>query len=363
MLADDLPTPALLIRGSTVRRNLQRMADYAAAHNLDLRPHTKTHKSPHFARMQMQHGAAGLTVAKAGEANVMAEAADDLTVAYPALDLHRAAELARLAHRKTVRIGIDSAHAADALNQAADAVGSTLGILVDLDVGQHRTGVQSPEDATTLARHVDRLPALRLDGLIFFPGHISQPPDQQDPALQQVDSFLAEVIQRFQQQGLEPAIVSGGSTPTAYQSHLVTRLTEIRPGTYIFNDANCVRGGHATWDDCAARIRCTVVSNAVPRQAVIDAGSKTLTSDPCGPAPETGHGHVLEHPEAKITKLSEEHGQIDIARCDPPPKLGDRLTVIPNHVCPCVNLQDRIWWEDDDGTVEPLTVAARGMIF
>jgi D-serine deaminase-like pyridoxal phosphate-dependent protein len=357
-----LPTPALVIRASTVRRNLQRMAEYAASPRLSLRPHTKTHKCPRLARMQMEHGAVGLTVAKLGEAQVMAEAAEDITLAYPALDPYRAAELAELARERTIRVGIDSTAAADALSEAARSAGSTLGVLVDLDVGQGRTGVQSPEAALDLARHIDRQNGLRLDGLIFFPGHVGGPPAEQGPALERIDALLGEVIDRWKQDGLEAAIVSGGSTPTAYQSHRLRNLTEIRPGTYIFNDANCVHGGYTEWDNCAARILCTVVSDAVPDQVIVDAGSKTLTGEPCRPAPDSGHGLVLEHPGAKIHNLSEEHGQVDVSACDPPPRLGERLSVIPNHVCPCVNRRDELWWEEGDGTLTPLPVAARGMV-
>ena len=141
-------------------------------------------------------------------------------------------------------------------------------------------------------------------------------------------------------------IVSGGSTPTAYQSHLIPQLTEIRPGTYIYNDMNTVRGGFCTLDDCAARIICTVVSNAVPNQIVLDAGTKTLTSDACIPARDSGHGFIVEYPQAKIVALSEEHGQVDVSRCDHQPDLGQRVTVIPNHICPCVNLQNDVWWNE-----------------
>jgi D-serine deaminase-like pyridoxal phosphate-dependent protein len=157
--------------------------------------------------------------------------------------------------------------------------------------------------------------------------------------------------------------VSGGSTPTAFTSHLVTSLTEMRPGTYVYNDMNTVHAGYCELDDCAARIVCTVVSDAVPGQVIIDAGGKTLTYDKCGPAPASGHGYIVEYPRAKITKLSEEHGQVDVSACDRAPRVGERVTVIPNHVCPCVNLQDAVWWvENGDGKAEPMPVDARGKL-
>jgi D-serine deaminase-like pyridoxal phosphate-dependent protein len=283
-------------------------------------------------------------------------------MAYPAVDAHRCRTLADLARTKTVRVAIDSPQAAAALSYFARSAGSTIGVLVELDVGNGRTGVQTPEQALTLARRVERLHSLRLDGLLFFPGHISGPPEAQEPALRAVDEKLAEVMSLWRDNGLEARIVSGGSTPTAFQSHRVSRLTEIRPGTYVFNDMNCVRGGCATLDDCAARVFSTVVSTAVPGQVVIDAGSKTLTSDRCGPAPDSGFGHVVEYPHAKITKLSEEHGQVDVTACDRAPKVGDRVTVIPNHICPCVNLQDQVWWKFGDEPLRAVRVEARGKV-
>jgi D-serine deaminase-like pyridoxal phosphate-dependent protein len=362
-MVDDLPTPAILIDAATVRRNVVRMADYARSRGLKLRPHTKTHKSTLLARMQIEHGAAGLTVAKVGEAKVMAGVSDDLLMAYPAVDPARCCELAQLARSKTVRVAIDSTAAADGLSSAARAAESTVGILVDLDVGVGRTGVQTPAEALALAQHVARTRGVRLDGILFYPGHVWLRPDEQGQALRAVDAKLAETLDLWRRNGLEASIISGGSTPTAYQSHHVARMTEFRPGTYVFNDMNCVRGGFTAMEDCAARIVATVVSTAVPRQVVIDAGSKTLTSDRNALAPDSGFGCVVEYPDAKITKLTEEHGQVDVSACDRCPVVGERVTVIPNHICPCINLQDQVWWRDGGGDVRAVRVEARGKVF
>jgi D-serine deaminase-like pyridoxal phosphate-dependent protein len=197
---------------------------------------------------------------------------------------------------------------------------------------------------------------------MIYPGHVWDAPDQQGLALRAIADRLAQTLDLWQAHGLKAEIVSGGSTPTAFQSHLIPQLTEIRPGTYIFNDMNTVRGGFCTLEDCAARIVCTVVSNTVPNQVVIDAGTKTLTSDRCLSSPESGHGYVVEYPEAKITRLSEEHGQIDVSGCSSRPRIGERVTVIPNHICPCVNLQDTLWLRNEDGSMEPLAVDARGKL-
>ncbi len=354
----DVPTPALVVDLEFVRRNLRRLGTYASAHGLRIRPHTKTHKSIRFASMQMEAGASGLTVAKVGEAEVMAGASGDLLLAYPAVDAARCRRLAELARRVTVRVAIDSDYAADALS----AAGEEIGVLVDVDIGYGRTGVQSAEAALALAQHVDRAANLRLDGVMCYPGQVMGSPSEQAGPLSRISERLSEVIELWRRHGLEAEIVSGGSTPTAYQSHLMPELTEIRPGTYAFNDRNTFLSGYCTLEDCAARVVCTVVSDAVPGQVVLDAGSKTLTSDGCVAPGARGHGYVVEYPDAGITKLSEEHGQVDVTGCDARPRIGERVTVIPNHICPCVNLQDVVWVNAGGGGLEAWPVDARGKL-
>jgi D-serine deaminase-like pyridoxal phosphate-dependent protein len=315
-----------------------------------------------MAAAQLAAGAVGLTVAKVGEAEALSEVGSDLLIAYPAMDPARTGRLAQLARHHTIRVAVDSIAAADALAGAARSTSSTIGILIDLDVGQHRTGLQTAAAALKLAQFVDRAAGVRLDGILCYPGHIWDPAAEQAAALQLVSDKLAEALDLWAKHGLESRIVSGGSTPTAFQSHLVPEYTEIRPGTYIFNDLNTLRGGFCSQDDLAASIVCTVISTAVPGQFVLDAGSKTLSSDRCATAPDSGHGLVCEYPDAKIVKLSEEHAQVDARDCQQAPKLGEQVTVIPNHICPCVNLQDTIWLRDGDGRLEKITVHARGKL-
>lgn len=355
-------TPFLRLDAAQVTRNIARLASYAGEHGLGVRPHTKTHKSLHFAWQQLEAGAIGLTVAKPGEAEVMAQLGADLLIAFPVIDPEGCRRIAELARENTVRMALDSTTAADAIAVAARRAGSEIGVLADLDVGMHRTGTQSPQAALELAQYIDRAPGLRLEGLFCYPGHVWNRPSKQAAALQAISAQLAETRALFRSGGLATSIVSGGSTPTAYQSHLMPELTEIRPGTSIFNDRNTLEGGFCTLEDCAARIVCTVVSDAVPGQVVIDAGTKTLTSDRCIPAPDSGHGLVVEYPAAKIFALSEEHGQIDIRGCDRAPKIGDRLSIVPNHICPCVNLQDTMWLATPTGELAPLPVNARGRV-
>jgi len=225
-----------------------------------------------------------------------------------------------------------------------------------------RTGVQTPAESLEIAQAIDRAPRLRLDGIMIYPGHIGEISDQQTASLLAVRALLQETLSLWRRHGLEAGIVSGGSTPTAYQSHQIPEMTEIRPGTYVFNDMNTVRGSYCTLEECAAYVIATVVSDAVPGQVVIDAGSKTLTKDPCVIKSENTFGHVIEYPMARIHKLSEEHAQIDITQCKSKPAIGDRVSIIPNHICPCVNLQTTVWWQEPNEPLRCLSVDARGKL-
>jgi D-serine deaminase-like pyridoxal phosphate-dependent protein len=358
----ELPTPALVIDGFVARRNIQRLADYAAKHRLGVRPHTKTHKNKFIAGLQIEAGAIGLTIAKVGEAEQLQEAANDLLMAYPAVDSTRCHRLAELARTRTVRVVADSLVGVEALAAAAKMAKSTIGVLVEIDVGMGRTGVATAEDSLRIAQLIDQANGVRLEGILCYPGQIWNPTAEQVVPLAAVSTKLQETIDLWKANGLEAKIISGGSTPTAYQSHLVPQYTEIRPGTYVFNDLNTARGGFCTLEECSARIFCTVVSNALKDQVVIDGGTKTFTSDLCIPARESGHGLIVEYPNAKITRLSEEHGQVDVSACEKRPKIGERLSVIPNHICPCVNLQDAIWWREGDDSLQKIKVDARGKL-
>lgn len=356
-------TPAMVIDLSTVQQNLQRAADYAREHQLQMRPHTKTHKSKLMSQLQMAAGASGLTMAKVGEVEALQDESTDVLVAYPAIDSARTQRLADLADRITLRVAVDSATGIQALGDAARRAGKTFGILIDLDIGFHRTGVQSPAEALALAQQVETFrPALRLDGIFFYPGHVWTPAAEQGTDLSQIDTLLAETIDLWKQAGLPAEIVSGGSTPTLFQSHLVSSQTEIRPGTYIYNDMNTVRAGFCTVGDVAAATVCTVISTAVPGKAVIDGGTKTFTSDRNVRYPDSGHGLILEYPDARIVRLSEEHGEVDFSQSSRSPRVGERVTIIPNHICPCVNLQDQVWLQQTDRTLQTLTIDSRGRL-
>ncbi len=359
-LPQEVDTPCIVIDLALAERNARRLADYARQHGLMFRPHAKTHKSLKMAELQLHSGAVGLTVAKVGEAEIMSQVCPDLLLAYPVVDPSRARRVAALARRAVMRVAVDSLESIDVLAAAAPEAGSVVGILIDLDVGFHRTGVASPAIAAELAGEVAARPGLRFDGLFFYPGHVLAPAEEQAQELARIDTLLGEALDRLKQRGLHASIISGGSTPTLFQSHQITRQNEIRPGTSLYNDMNTVRGGFCTLEDCAAVVAATVVSTAVPGKVVIDAGTKALTSDRNTRFPDSGHGHVFEYPQARIVRLSEEHGELDVSGCDRSPRIGERVSIIPNHICPCINLFDTVYLKRPDGVLEALPIDARG---
>lgn len=358
----DIPTPFVLVHGPTVRRNIERVASYAKAHGLAMRPHAKTHKSLFVGRMQLEAGAVGLTVAKVGEAEVFSAICDDLLLGYPIVDPAKARRLAAVVEGRAVRAAVDSDLSVRVLAEAARERGVEIGLLVDLDVGNGRTGCPSAAEALRLARAITGTRGVRFDGIFYFPGQIGGPYAGRDSSMGPVSERVGEALGLLRSAGLEAAVVSGGSTPSLFQSHLDPHLTEIRPGTSVYNDVNTLAGGYCELADCATRVTATVVSTAVSGQVVIDAGSKTLTSDRCGPDPGSGFGLVVEYPQALVRALNEEHGMLDVSGCDTAPRLGERVTVVPNHVCPCVNLHDAFWWAEDGASARQQVVDARGCV-
>lgn len=358
MYINDLDTPALVVDLDIMERNLRRCAEYCARHGLRLRPHTKTHKSSLLARKQLALGAAGLTVAKAGEAEVMIAAEpDDLLIAYPVIGEPKLKRLAAVARSARVTVALDSLEAARALSQTAESEKLQLGILVEVDVGLGRVGV-APSEAIELARAVSRLPSINLRGLTFYPGHIK---DQDDVRIADLSRTIAGLKDCFVRAGFAPEIVSGGSTPLLWRSHEIEGLNEIRPGTYIFNDLNTVESGACALEDCAASILVTVVSHARGDRMIVDGGSKTFSSDRLNSG-RPGFGRLAEAPGAAFHKMNEEHGFIDLAAAERSFSIGEKTRIIPNHICVAVNLHERAYGVRA-GMVEQIwTVEARGKL-
>lgn len=359
----ELPTPALTIDLDILECNLQRMAGYCRQHGLGLRPHTKTHKAPEVGRMQIDHGAVGLTVAKVGEAEVMAAGdLDDILIAYPIWGEEKLRRIASLARERSVMLSLDNEATAEGLSRAASAAGATVGVLVEFDAGMRRCGVQPGPEALELARKIEKMPGLKFRGLMTFPGNIWGSEADREKSAKQVAELVEQTLEPFRKAGMAVEIVSGGSTPSAFLTHKIPGVTEIRPGTYVYNDLNTYHQGACRLEDCAARVVATVVSTAVPGRAMIDAGSKTLSSDGLSSGPAKGHGYVVEAPDAALIKLNEEHGHLDITNSTHKFHVGEVVTVIPNHVCTCVNMHDEVFLVRKGKVEGTWKVAARGKV-
>jgi D-serine deaminase-like pyridoxal phosphate-dependent protein len=346
-----LDTPAVLIDLDRVEANLKRVQDYADAHGLKLRPHIKTHKLPRFAKRAIELGAVGITVQKLGEAEVMADAGiTEIFLPYNILGTAKLARLKALHARVHITVTADSAETVAGLSAAFAGATTPLTVLVECDTGMGRCGVQSPADALVLAQLIAASPGLEFGGLMTY------------PAAGQVEAnaaWLAEAKTALTAAGLPPAIISNGGTPDLWRAHEVTAATEHRPGTYIYMDRFQVSKDVGGVQDCALTVLATVVSRPTENRAIIDAGSKALTSDTLG---MTGFGLIEAYPEAQIVGLSEEHGTIDLTNCASKPQIGDKIRIIPNHACVVSNLFDTVTLISGDDVVETVPVSARGRV-
>jgi D-serine deaminase-like pyridoxal phosphate-dependent protein len=233
-------------------------------------------------------------------------------------------------------------------------------VLIELDAGMRRVGVGDPATTVELARRIDLAPSLALRGVTFYPGHIREHVTEQAPKLKEVGALLETHLEALRRAGFAAEIVSGGSTPTAFSTDAIPGLTEFRPGTYVYNDRTTALIGACAWEDCAYSVLATVVSTAVPGQAVVDAGSKALAREEIRAPGVTGFGALLDRPEIVVSALSEEHGILELSGTDWRPRVGDRVRIVPNHVCVSVNLHDRIWALRGESIAESWKVEARG---
>ncbi|HKJ93616.1 MAG TPA: alanine racemase [Longimicrobiales bacterium] len=361
----ELETPAALVDVDRMTENLRIAADYCRRQQLGFRPHIKTHKTPELAAEQLRAGASGLTVATPREAEVMAGVADDILMAYPPVGKRKLDRIFGLPEHVRFTVALDSAEALQSLGAAAREHGREVGVLVEADVGMRRVGLGDPTAVVRLAREATETPGVRYRGLMLYPGHIRMPVEDQAVPMRRLSERLQAHLARLDQAGLWPEIVSGGSTPTFSRSHEVHGLTEVRPGTGIFNDRTTALLGACAWTDCAYSVLATVVSTAVAGQAVIDAGSKALAKEEvratfADPRLAAGYGCVLDRPEIQVSALSEEHGILDLGATDWRPRVGDLVRIVPNHVCVSVNLQDRLWQVRGDQVLGTWQVTARG---
>jgi D-serine deaminase-like pyridoxal phosphate-dependent protein len=357
---DQLETPAALVDLDILAQNIDRMAEYSALHGLSLRPHVKTHKSPRIAAEQLRLGAVGLTCATPRELEVMSDVTHDLLLNYPLLGAPKLARALSLPREVQLTVAVDSMIAVDALAATARIMDRPVRVYVELDLGMHRVGVQSVDDAIALAMRVAEQPPLVFAGITFYPGHIREPVSEQDAKLASLRDELARALERMEQSGVRPAVVSGGSTPLAWRMHEVPGVTEVRPGTYVYNDRTTAQIGACSWDDCAFTVLATVVSTAVPGQAVIDAGCKALGREPVRGTAGEGYAALLDRPEVTVQRMSEEHGILDLSQTSWRPRVGDVVRLVPNHVCIVVHLNDTIHGIRGDVVEARWPVSARG---
>jgi D-serine deaminase-like pyridoxal phosphate-dependent protein len=351
-----LDTPALVVFVDRVAANIERLQGSLDSRGVRLRPHAKTHKSVRIARMQLEAGAAGLTVGTLGEAEVFALAGlRDLFVAYPVwAEGPKASRLRALHDAVDVRVGVDSAAGAERLGAAVAGSSRPLRVLVELDSGGHRTGVATPGDAVQVAIAASRA-GLDVEGVFTHGGHSYRPGAAGAAALDETTTLEAGAS-ALERAGFDVRTVSAGSTPTRSLA-AQGRVNEIRAGTYVLGDRQQLALGSIDAEGIAAVIAATVVSVA-PDRVVIDAGAKALTKDL--PAFLEGYGMLSAWPSAVIERLNDYHGTVSLPGGTAAPRLGDVVAVVPNHICPVVDLVSSFVAVQLDGRVEHWAVDARG---
>lgn len=348
---EDLETPVPLIDIGIVARNLTRWQARCDALGIANRPHIKTHKLVPLAKAQLALGASGITVQKLGEAEVMADAGiSDMLLTFNVLGAGKLGRLAALARRTGIAVVADSAAVVEGIGRAGQAAGRSIDVLVECDTGAGRNGVQDPRQAADLARFVDRTAGVAYAGLMTYPG----------PGMRaHCGAFLAEARQLIADAGLETRTISTGGSPDMWKDDGLAGVTEYRAGTYVYYDRSQAEAGSCAYDDCALSVLATVVSRPTGDRAVLDAGSKALTSDLLG---LTGHGVARGLDGALVYGLSEEHGLLDLSGVAQKPAVGDVVRITPNHVCPVSNLFDSVVFVDGDEVLGAVDVDARGKV-
>ncbi|MGZ9586104.1 alanine racemase [Paenibacillus marinisediminis] len=363
----EVETPFLLIDESRVDTNVSRMAERAAQLGVKLRPHIKTHKMPYFAQKQLEQGASGITAAKVSEAEVMAaHGMKDIFIAYPLVTASKIERAFCLMKEARILLGLDSIECASRLEQAAAAHHLMIEVRIEVDTGLRRTGIKASQ-MLELAQHIANSPHLKLQGIYTFRGAIFQDEPTMDLKMAGHDEgqTMVRYAEMLREVGHDIQDVSVGSSPTGLYTAEVPGVTEIRPGTYIFNDRMQAAFGAAALHDCAASVIATVVSCPHEDLIVIDGGSKAFATDvPPNTAPLflQGYGHIVGMPSAVLQRLSEEHGIIQVPPGHPF-RIGDRVSIIPNHICSTVNLYNEAWSVNADvnaGSVRKLPISARG---
>lgn len=347
----EIDTPAVLIDLDVAEANIKRFQRHCDAHGLKTRPHIKTHKLPQLAKKQIQAGAVGITCQKISEAEAMISGGgvDDVLITFNIVGTEKLSRLRKLADRVRLSVVADSFTVVDGLANAFKDAGEPLTVLVECDTGAARCGVTDPADAAPLAQYIASMPGLSFGGLMTYP-----PVGKEAEVQLWLDSAKTSVVAL----GMDVPAISTGGSPGMWNAQDVPIATEYRAGTYIYNDRSLEARGVCAWDDCALTVLATVISVPAADRAVIDAGSKVLTSDLLG---MEGHGHVLSRSDIQVTGLSEEHGVLTAANIGL--EVGDRLRIVPNHCCVVSNMLDEVTLIRGSVVVGPARVAARGKVW
>ncbi|MHA6485008.1 alanine racemase [Paenibacillus sp. strain BS8-2] len=364
-----METPHIVIDAGIMTSNINKMAIAAKKAGVKLRPHVKTHKMPAIALKQVQAGASGITVAKLSEAELMARhGIADIFIAYPIVSPGKIDRLLQLAAHIHLIAGVDSLESARMLADAAARSGQVIQVRLEIDTGMRRTGVLY-DNALELAEQIASMPSLHLNGIYTYRGAVYNGKPTLDLKTAGADEgkLMAELAARIREHGVEIEDVSVGSTPTALYVADVPGITEIRPGTYVFQDRMQARFGVCTPEDWAASVRVTIVSRPSIDLAIIDGGSKTFATDiqPMSqPLQLQGFGHVLEWEDILLERLSEEHGMLKLGPVAQASGLrpGDVLHIVPNHICSTINLHNQVIIRNEDGEEHMASVLGRGFV-
>lgn len=357
-----ISTPAVVIELNTAERNIRRMVEENRRFGIAHRPHIKAHKCIKLAKLQLAMGACGITCAKLGEAEVMADGGvNDILLAFPLIGDDKLQRYGDLAKRCMIRTIINSIEGTRGLSMLGEKLGRQLEVLIELDGGIGRCGIKPMEPALRFAQKAAKLPGIRIVGLLYYGGGIYDLHSEEE-FIQATGKERDEIVgtaNLLKSHNFDISILSGGSSFSAKWPEHLKGLTEVRAGNYIFNDVHQLNVGLIQPEDCAMRVVSTVVTIPDEYTAVIDAGSKTLTSDTVAGAP--GFGYIIGREDIVIYKLNEEHGYL---RSDKPIGLhvGDRVVIIPNHACVIPNLQDEMYGARDEKPECMLKVDARGKV-
>ena len=352
MMYHEVDTPSVVIDLDLAKNNIRRFQDYCDQYGLDCRPHIKTHKLASLTELQLRAGAVGINCQKLSEAKSIANACpvDDVLITYNIVGTHKLIQLEEFSRQVNLSVVADSMEVVSGLSKTFSTNSSKLKTFVECDTGAGRCGVISPVEALQLAQQIDRSAGLEFAGLMTFPP-IGK--------TREVNSWLAEAKLLIEQTGIAVAKVSSGGSPDMFCAHEAPTVTEYRAGTYVYYDRSLVEHGTCSWDECALSVLATVVSRPTQNRAIIDAGSKVLTSDTMG---LRGYGHVLGRPDISIDQLSEEHGRL-VSKQGIGLQIGDRVRVVPNHACVVSNMLDHVVVVENGIVSGTEPVVARGQVW